>query len=81
MDKNGDLNSARFVEFLLTVTWPGFHDANKEQKQLVESQLEQLHIFFWHNRWILYLQLRKYNIMIKEMKNKISDLGKPWVLL
>ena len=46
MDKNGDLNSARFAEFLLTAISPGFHDANNEQNQLVKSSLEQLRIFF-----------------------------------
>ena len=76
MDVYDDSNSARFAEFLLTAISLGFHDANNEQKQLIKSQLERLCIFFLSNRWVLYLELRKYDIIIKEIKNKISDLEK-----
>ena len=76
MDVYRNLNSAGFADFLLRATATRLQGANRQQEELIESQMEQLRFFLLYNTWVFRLELRKDDIMIKEMKTKISDLEK-----
>ena len=71
-----NLKSARFANFLLTAIATELQGVNKQQEEVIESQMEQLPIFFAHNTWVFCLELRKRNIMLNEMKSNILDLEK-----